>query len=125
MTENSKLIVDEELILAAVAARTSTLTGSGKAVGPLGPAEIQIPVSDYTSTPSIAVHIQESDDDDDADKYASNEVAGIVTIAPTAAAHKKIYRIPIIGTKKWVRAYVVHADADSITYGVFITTRGN
>ena len=125
MSEHSTLIPDEELILAAIAARTATLTGTGKSVGPLGPAEAQIVVQDYAATPSVVVHIQESDDDGVGDAYADVVNGGAMTIAPTAAAHKKIYRLPFIGTKKWVRAYVVHADADSITYGVYVTTRGN
>ena len=123
--ETSTLIVDEELILAAVAARTATLTGTGKAIGPTGQVEAQVVVSDYAATPSIVVHIQQSDDDGVADAYADNEVAVGVTIAPVAAADKKIYRIPFTATKKYVRTYVVHADADSITYGVYVTTKGN
>ena len=121
--ETSTLIVDEELILAAVAARGATLTGSGKAIGPTGQAEAQVVVSDYSSTPSIVVHIQQSSDDGVGDAY--EDVAVSPTIAPVAAADKKIYRIPFIATEKYVRAYVVAADGDSITYGVYVTTKGN
>lgn len=121
----STLIVDAELILAAIAARTGTLTGAGKAIGPTGQVEAQIPVSAYADTPSIAVHIQESNDNGVGDAYADIVSGGVLTITPTAVAALKIYRLPFIATKKWVRAYVVHVDADSITYGVYVTTRGN
>jgi len=125
MSETSTLLRDSILVLAASSARTGTLTGTGVAMGPTGQVEAQIVVSAYANTPSIVVHIQQSDDNDDADKYASNYVASSITIAPTAAAHCKIYRLPFLATKKWVRAYVVHGEGSSITYGIWVTTKGN
>ncbi len=108
---------DDELALAASAARTSTLTGTGKAIGPTGLCEAVIVVTALSDTPTITPHIQESSDDGAVDTYADVAVGPAITAVG-------IYRVPFRATEKYVRAYVVHSDSDSITYEVFVTKKG-
>lgn len=115
--DNTVLQKDDELSLAASAARTSTLTGTGKAIGPTGLVEAVVVVTSVTSTPTITLHVQESSDDGSVDTYA--DVA--VSVAITAVG---VYRVPFIATDKYVRAYVVHGDTDPITYEVFVQPKG-
>jgi len=108
---------DDNLVLAASAARTTELTGTGIAIGPTGLCEAVVIVTALAATPTITPHIQQSSDDGSVDAYAD------VAVGPDISA-VGIYRIPFRATEKYVRAFVEVADADSITYEIFVTRKG-
>lgn len=125
MSETTTLIKDANLVLEASSAKTSTTTGTGIAIGPTGLVEAQIVVSTYADTPTIQVKIQQSDSLNGTYTAFADQIASSAAIAPVAATDCKIYRLPFIATKAYVRAYITHSDSDSITYGIYVTTPGN
>jgi hypothetical protein len=113
--EESTIIKDEELILRTLAAGTASAEGTGKAIGPTSLVKAVVRVTAKTATPSIVVEIQESADDGAVDAYAT-----IATFPAITAVG--IFEQPFRATKKYVRYKATHADADSITYEVLVTT---
>ncbi|OQB57136.1 MAG: hypothetical protein BWX98_01625 [Candidatus Aminicenantes bacterium ADurb.Bin147] len=110
--EQSTIIKDEELILRALAAGTASIEGVGKAIGPTSLVKAVVRVTAVAATPSIVVEIQESDDD--------STYATVATFPAITAAG--IFEQPFRAAKKYVRYKSTHADADSITYEVLVTT---
>lgn len=113
--EQSTIIKDEELILKALGAETVDTNGTGKAIGPTGLAKAVVRVTSITATPSVVIHIQESSDNGVGDAFAD------VAVMPAIAA-VGIFEIPFRAAEKYVRYSSVHADADSITFEVLVTT---
>jgi hypothetical protein len=117
---NTRFTPDANLALLISAARTSTATGVGIEIGPTGLACAYLVISAYADTPSITVSIQQASSLNGTYTAAADLLALSAAIAPTAAADLKVYKFPFQATKAFVRAYVAHGDADSITYGIWV-----
>lgn len=118
--EKTNLQYDEDLVLAASAARTASFTGTGIAVGPTGLVFAVIIVSVLTSGASLVPAIQQSSDDAVADAYAAVPVGGGLAAAITATG---VYVIPFNASEEYVRLVVTPADSKSVTYRSFITSK--
>ncbi len=115
--EQTTLQKDEELVLAASAARTASLTGTGIKIGPLRAIAV-INVTVLTSGASLVPVINQSSDDGVADTYAAVPQGGGLAAAITATG---VYRIPFVADEAYVRLEVTAADSKSVTYEAFVT----
>jgi hypothetical protein len=109
---NSTIIKDDELILRASAAATSTQTGTGIKMGPCQLVKAVVHVSALTSTPTISVAIQQGTGD--------TGYSTVITFPDITAVG--LYEVYFKTTEAWVRYLATHSDSDSITYEIIVTT---
>jgi len=116
--ERTTLQKDDELVLAASAARTASLTGTGVKMGPTDLVCAVIIVTALTSGASLVPVIQQSSDDGAVDTYGEVPVGGGLAAAITATG---VYKIPFVADEAYVRLVVTAADTKSVTYEAFVT----